>query len=123
VKQTKEIPLIVEGLTRESVIHFQILFTAFVNNISLTTVQLKTLILLGLKGEQTLLSFSNEMADRKIVASSGSARNTIAELYEYQLINKWGKGKKKISLINSIYTNKETPIILNIKCHYAPQEN
>jgi len=120
-KEPIVIPYKVE-MDLETIIRFQVIFVSFINGISLTTSDINTLVLLGLKGQQNLLSYCHELAVRKIYASPGSARNTIGKLTDSGLIIKSGRSKKKVKLADAVFTILEQPTFLNIQCYYDPNK-
>jgi hypothetical protein len=111
------------GMTREVLIRFQVIFTAFINGIALTPSDIDTCVLLGLKGEQLLRNYSDELVARTLFTSSGSARNTIAKLTDCKLIIKTGRSRKKVRISDAICTVADNSVTLDIQCIYDPSQS
>ena len=100
-----------------------LMFYCWANDIHLTPTEMKTCILLGLSGRQSLLEFCNKCVEKHIHESEDSCRNTIYNLSDPRknkmMITKEGSFKKVLSLSKEIGLSTEFNTILNIKCYYG----
>jgi len=102
-------------LTCEQFIKFQLMFYSYVKGIVLSRRELNALTLLGLKGEQPLLGFCQELVARKIFMSVQSVRNALGKMEDNKLISKTGGHKKSIVLSDTVglHTQKNTKLTIN----------
>ena len=111
-----------------NIVKFQINLHCNLNNIIISDSDIECLTLLAINGESELTAFCNaacEMDERnrdntlsyekEIFKTPQSVRNSINKIENIGLINKRGKSKKKISIINDLKINAFfTKCILNI---------
>lgn len=103
-----------------------LMFYCWANDIQLTPAEMKTCILLGLLGKQTLIEFCQKCADKKVHESEDSTRNIVSNLSNPKkkklMITKEGEPNKKqktLSLSKEIGLSTDFNTILNIKGYYG----
>lgn len=124
-----------------NIIKFQLVTHCYVNHISLSELDYDCLIHLGILGESELTDFCALMAqkrvesklkslksggnspNRKIDASPQTIRNVLIKVEKDGLIQKIGKGRKKISINPELKIQTQGNILLNYKfLHIESQE-
>lgn len=112
------------------IIKFQLLTHCYINHITLSELDYDCLTQLGILGESELTDFCTLMAERrlqaklktmseaagkKLDASPQTIRNVLIKVEKDGLIQKTGKGRKKISIHPDLKVQTEGNILLNYK--------
>jgi len=120
------------------IIKFQLLTHCYINHIALSELDFDCLTQLGILGESELTDFCTLMAERrlqeklktmseaagkKLDASPQTIRNVLIKVEKEGLIQKTGKGRKRISLNPDLKIQTAGNILLNYKVvHIESQE-
>ena len=124
----------------DEIIKFQLITHCYINNITLTELDLDCLVHLGKSGTTELTEFCNFIADkrcedkiknwipnpsepkkRKPEASPQTIRNVLIKLEKEKLLIKSGQGRKKITLNPDLKVQIKGNILLNYKfLHIEP---
>lgn len=120
------------------IIKFQLLTHCYINHIALSELDFDCLTQLGILGETELTDFCTLMAERrlqeklktmseaagkKLDASPQTIRNVLIKVEKEGLIQKTGKGRKRISLNPELKIQTGGNILLNYKVvHIESQE-
>jgi hypothetical protein len=123
------------------IIRFQLLTHCYINHINLSELDFECLTQLGILGESELTDFCTFMAQkrvetklksaksggdspiRKVEASPQTIRNVLIKVEKDGLIQKTGKGRKKISINPELKIQTQGNVFLNYKfLHVEPQE-
>lgn len=118
---------------RSEIIKFQLLTHCYINHITLSDLDFDCLTQLGVLGESELTDFCTMMAERrlqeklktvsetvgkKLEASPQTIRNVLIKVEKDGLIQKTGKGRKKISIHPDLKIQTEGNVLLNYKCFH-----
>lgn len=113
-------------LTKQQMISCHLMFYCWANDISLTPTEMKTCILLGLLGKQSMVDFCQHCVNNNVHESEDSCRNIIGNLCNpdknKMMITKEGEPNKKqkmLSLSKEIGLRTDFNTILNIKGYYG----
>lgn len=121
----------------DQIIKFQLITHCYINNITVGELDLDCLTVLGKLGEAELTIFCNIIADQRLTeklktwngsgiceASPQTIRNTLIKLEKFGLLNKEGKGRKKIFLNPNLKIQTGGNILLNYKAvHIETEKN
>jgi len=116
-------------LELDEIIRFQLITYCYINNVSLSELDLDCLTTLGKMGTSELTDFCNIMADKRLEekmkthkvkgkpleASPQTIRNALIKIGKENLLLKEGKGRKRISIHPSLNIQTEGNILLNYK--------
>ena len=119
-------------LTLDQIIKYQLITHCYINRIVLSDLDLDCLTYLGVLGESELTDFCNLMAEKRLSdklktwtpsipnerkpdASPQTIRNVLIKVEKENLLQKVGKGRKKISLSPSLKIQTLGNILLNYK--------
>lgn len=102
-------------MTRWDVIRFQLVTHCFLKKIPLSESDIDCLAHLGVEGERELTEFCDKMAMQRVFKSAQTVRNAVTKAEKFQLINKYGKNRKKILLNPELNIQTEGPILLDYK--------
>jgi hypothetical protein len=125
----------------DQIIKFQLITHAYIKGISLSELDLDCLTTLAKLGESELTEFCNLMADKRLQeklqvwkpdpensgarrpeASPQTIRNVLIKVEKESLLEKTGKGRKKISLNPELKIQTEGNILLNHKILYVESQ-
>lgn len=111
-----------------NIVKFQINLHCNLNNIIISDSDIECLTLLAINGESELTAFCNAACEtdernrdntlsyeKEIFKTPQSVRNSINKIENIGLINKRGKSKKKISIINDLKIQSEGNIYVEVK--------
>lgn len=104
-------------MDREEIVRFQVLLYCHLYGIRITQTELECLTLIGCWGAKKLNQVATDLWDRKMFASSQSARNTIDLLEDRKLVLKQGKHLKVVMLHPNMKVKNEGNIIVDVKAY------
>jgi hypothetical protein len=118
----------------DDIIRFQLISYCYINNITLSELDLDCLTHLGKSGEYELTDFCHDMADKRLEeklktwkpepgmpqpkrpeSSPQTIRNVLIKVEKEKLLVKSGKSRKKISLNPDLKIQTNGNILLNFK--------
>ena len=118
------------------IVRFQLVSHCYINNITITELELDCLTELGIAGDMDLIDFCEKMAEKRLQkkikiwsknptketvgkASPQTIRNAIIKAEKEKFIKKEGRGRKKISLNPELKIQTSGNIILNYKIFHV----
>lgn len=121
------------------IIKFQLVSHCYINNISLTDLELDCLTELGITGKIEMIEFCEMVADKRlkekvkthpendprlkdIKASPQTVRNALGRVEKENFLKREGRGRKKISLNPDLQIQTSGNIILNYKLFHLEAE-
>ena len=104
------------------IIRFQLSTYCFLKEIKINPNELKTLSYLGVWGEMNISDFCQQVSDEGVYGNPQTVRNFILKCVKDGYVVRYGKGRKLISLIESIELLSEGNIVINMKVYHAEKQ-